>query len=55
MPPCPALPRHRRVLQHFQAALGVDDFMARVEVVLSGYGFTGDNSIASESTLGAAG
>ena len=25
--------------------LGVDDFMARVEVALSGYGLTGDNSI----------
>ena len=65
--------RHRKILHHFLAALGVDDFMARydfavvdqilyqllklssvhshslqcrVEVVLSGYGFTGDNSIA---------
>ncbi len=26
--------------------MGVDDFISRVEVVLSGYGFKGDNSIA---------
>eukprot|EP00195_Chlamydomonas_chlamydogama_P013080 CAMPEP_0202902042 /NCGR_PEP_ID=MMETSP1392-20130828/16012_1 /ASSEMBLY_ACC=CAM_ASM_000868 /TAXON_ID=225041 /ORGANISM="Chlamydomonas chlamydogama, Strain SAG 11-48b" /LENGTH=120 /DNA_ID=CAMNT_0049588723 /DNA_START=111 /DNA_END=469 /DNA_ORIENTATION=- len=38
--------RHREVLKHFPTALGVDDFIARCEVLLSGYGFTGDNSIA---------
>uniref|UniRef100_A0A7S2VV98 Limiting CO2-inducible protein B/C beta carbonyic anhydrase domain-containing protein n=1 Tax=Chlamydomonas chlamydogama TaxID=225041 RepID=A0A7S2VV98_9CHLO len=38
--------RHRDILKHFPSALGVDDFIARCEVVLSGYGFTGDNSIA---------
>ena len=32
-------------MQHFPSALGVDDFISRVETVLSGYGFTGDNSI----------
>jgi hypothetical protein len=38
--------RHREVMKHFPSALGVDDFMARIEVMLSGYGFRGDNSIA---------
>lgn len=38
--------RHKSVLKHFPGALGVDDFMARVEVALCGYGFTGANSIA---------
>ena len=33
-------------MSHFPTALGVDDFMARVETVLAGYGFTGENSIA---------
>ncbi|KAJ9519299.1 hypothetical protein QJQ45_023098, partial [Haematococcus lacustris] len=36
----------RCVAQHFPSALGVDDFMARLEVALSGFGFTGENSIA---------
>mmetsp|Transcript_18930 Transcript_18930/g.48033 ORF Transcript_18930/g.48033 Transcript_18930/m.48033 type:complete len:464 (-) Transcript_18930:152-1543(-) len=38
--------RHDQVMAHFPTALGVDDFMARVEVALSGFGFTGDNTIA---------
>lgn len=38
--------RHSQVAGYFPSALGVDDFIARVEVVLSGFGFTGDNSIA---------
>uniref|UniRef100_A0A6U2J374 Limiting CO2-inducible protein B/C beta carbonyic anhydrase domain-containing protein n=1 Tax=Chlamydomonas euryale TaxID=1486919 RepID=A0A6U2J374_9CHLO len=38
--------RHECVESYFPGALGIDDFIARVEVVLSGYGFTGDNSIA---------
>jgi len=38
--------RHQQVMSHFPSALCVDDFMARVEVVLSSYGFTGENSIA---------
>ncbi|GAX81647.1 hypothetical protein CEUSTIGMA_g9075.t1 [Chlamydomonas eustigma] len=38
--------RHSQVAGYFPTALGVDDFIARVEVVLSGFGFNGDNSIA---------
>ncbi|KAL6753441.1 GON30 protein [Haematococcus lacustris] len=38
--------RHDNVVGHFPSALGVDDFMARLEVALSGFGFTGDNTIA---------
>ncbi|KAJ9519451.1 hypothetical protein QJQ45_023188 [Haematococcus lacustris] len=42
-----SLPRRQRcVAEHFPSALGVDDFMARLEVALSGFGFTGENSIA---------
>jgi hypothetical protein len=37
--------RHESVLRYFPAALGVDDFIARVETALCGYGFTGENSI----------
>ena len=33
------------MLKYFPTALGVDDFLARVETVLSGFGFTGDNSL----------
>jgi hypothetical protein len=33
------------MLTHYPTAMGVDDFMARVEMALAGYGFTGDNSI----------
>lgn len=46
--PCPNMniaQRHKMMLQHFPTAMGVDDFMARVEVALAGYGFTGDNAI----------
>jgi hypothetical protein len=39
--------RHQDVLRHFPTALGVDDFIARVEVALCGYGFTGENSIGA--------
>jgi hypothetical protein len=42
------------VLRHFPTALGVDDFMARVETILSGYGFTGDNSIGGRFRFKAA-
>ncbi|KAJ9513520.1 hypothetical protein QJQ45_006164 [Haematococcus lacustris] len=38
--------RHDNIVSHFPSCLGVDDFMARVEVALSGFGFTGENSIA---------
>ena len=37
--------RLAEVTKHFPTSLSVDDFMARVEVALAGYGFTGDNSI----------
>jgi hypothetical protein len=40
--------RHSQVAGYFPTALGVDDFITRVEVVLSGFGFTGDNSIGGE-------
>ncbi|GIL65559.1 hypothetical protein Vafri_19309 [Volvox africanus] len=38
--------RHAHILRFFPTALGVDDFMARVEIALAGFGFTGDNTIA---------
>lgn len=37
--------RYATVLKHFPSALGVDDFIARVEVALCYFGFTGDNTI----------
>jgi hypothetical protein len=37
--------RYASVLKHFPSALGVDDFIARVEVALCYFGFTGDNTI----------
>ena len=37
--------RHELVLQHFPTALGVDDFISRVEIALSAHGFRGENSI----------
>jgi hypothetical protein len=37
--------RHAMVASHFPTALGVDDFISRVEIALCGYGFTADNSI----------
>ena len=37
--------RHELVLRHFPTALGVDDFVSRVEIALSAHGFRGDNSI----------
>jgi hypothetical protein len=37
--------RHELVLRHFPQALGIDDFMSRVEIALSAHGFRGDNSI----------
>jgi len=38
--------RHQVVLSHFPSSMGADDFMARVEMALAAYGFTGDNAIA---------
>ncbi len=52
--PCPNMniaQRHKLMLQHFPSAMGVDDFMARVELALAGYGFTGDNSIGRRPEL----
>lgn len=41
----PSLPeRLNEVQKSFPAAMAVDDFMARVEMALSGFGFTGDNT-----------
>jgi hypothetical protein len=33
------------VRKHFEAAMGADDFMQRLEMALYAFGFTGDNSI----------
>ena len=34
-----------QVSKHFSSSMGVDDFIARLEIALFAYGFTGDNSI----------
>lgn len=39
--------RTRRVAQHFPTALGLDDFLNRLEIALFAYGFTGENSIGT--------
>ena len=39
--------RSRRVAKHFPTAIGVDDFLNRLEIALFAYGFTGDNSIGA--------
>ena len=39
------LPHRLQVTRHFPSSLGVDDFIARLEIALFAYGFTGDNSI----------
>jgi hypothetical protein len=39
--------RYAGVLKHFPTALGIDDFIARVEVALCYFGFTGDNTIGA--------
>ncbi|PSC73738.1 low-CO2 inducible isoform B [Micractinium conductrix] len=38
--------RTASVQQHFETALGADDFIQRVEMALHGFGFNGGNSIA---------
>ena len=38
--------RTREIRKHFPTALGVDDFLSRLEVSLFSYGFTGENAIA---------
>ena len=40
------------MMQHFPTALGVDDWISRVETVLAGYGFTGDNTIGKSAREG---
>lgn len=37
--------RTKVITQHFPQALGIDDFIGRVEIALFAYGFTGENSI----------
>lgn len=37
--------RNRVVASHFPTALGIDDFLHRLEIALYAYGFHGDNSI----------
>lgn len=39
--------RHLEVAKHFPTSLGVDDFIARLEMALAAYGFTGDNAIGA--------
>lgn len=39
--------RYATILKHFPSALGVDDFIARVEVALCYFGFSGDNTIGA--------
>lgn len=38
--------RMGQISKHFPSALGLDDFLGRVEVALGAHGFRGDNSIA---------
>lgn len=40
--------RAKKVTEHFDAALGVDDFLHRLEIALFAFGFTGDNSIGEQ-------
>jgi len=44
--------RHKEILKSFPRALGVDDFITRVEIALAGYGFTGDNTIVLGFRMG---
>ena len=46
--------RYAAILKHFPSALGVDDFIARVEVALCYFGFTGDNTIGELAAATAA-
>ncbi|CAG9467872.1 unnamed protein product [Pedinophyceae sp. YPF-701] len=38
--------RYKTVRTHFPGSMGVEEFVAKSELALFGYGFTGDNSIA---------
>lgn len=42
--------RTRRVAQKFPSALGLDDFLNRLEIALFAYGFTGENCIGTLTT-----
>lgn len=44
--------RFSTILKHFPSAMGVDDFIARTEVALCYFGFTGDNTIGECGTHG---
>lgn len=39
------------IVQHFPGALGVDDFLSRVEIALFQLGFNGNNSIGELGAL----
>ena len=39
--------RMRVVTNHFSSAIGIDDFLHRLEIALYAYGFNGDNSIGT--------
>ncbi|KIZ00988.1 hypothetical protein MNEG_6976 [Monoraphidium neglectum] len=41
--------RHELVLESFPNALGVDDFISRVEIALAAHGFRGDNAIGARA------
>lgn len=43
--------RTRRVSQYFPRALGLDDFLNRLEIALFAYGFTGENCIGKVKNL----
>jgi len=40
--------RARVVNQHFPSAMGIDDFLHRLEIALYAYGFNGDNAIGKK-------
>ena len=39
--------RTKVVVNHFNTAMGIDDFLHRLEIALYAYGFNGDNSIGT--------
>ena len=41
------------VTDHFDSALGIDDFLHRLEIALFAYGFNGDNAIGACARAGA--
>ena len=43
--------RAKHVTDHFPGALGVDDFLSRVEIALFDLGFSGENSIGKFARL----